>query len=93
MCASFSKPYTVGKAALEADNKKNIKHKEACEKAGFGFQALQQIHLGFFHLLRIYIYAVLPPPMLLLLTDPTRILFLSVLDVLVLLFRKGWLSS
>jgi hypothetical protein len=39
MCASFSKPYTVGKAALEADNKKNIKHKEACENAGFGFQA------------------------------------------------------
>jgi hypothetical protein len=39
MCASFSKPYTVGKAALEADKKKNIKHKEACEKAGFGFQA------------------------------------------------------
>jgi hypothetical protein len=30
MCASFSKPYTVGKAALDADKKKNIKHKEAC---------------------------------------------------------------
>ncbi len=38
MCASFSKPYTVGKAALEADKKKIIKHKESCEKAGFGFQ-------------------------------------------------------
>jgi hypothetical protein len=39
MCANFSKPYTVGKAALETDKKKNIKHKEACEKAGFRFQA------------------------------------------------------
>jgi hypothetical protein len=39
MCATFAKPYTVGKAALEADKKKNIKHKEACKKAGFGYQA------------------------------------------------------
>jgi hypothetical protein len=39
MSASFSKPYTFGKAAFEADKKKNIKHKEACENAGFGFQA------------------------------------------------------
>jgi hypothetical protein len=39
MCATFAKPYTVGKAALETDKKKNIKHKEACKKAGFGFQA------------------------------------------------------
>jgi hypothetical protein len=39
MCASLPKPYTVGKAALEADKKKYIKHKEACEKAGFEFQA------------------------------------------------------
>ena len=39
MCANFPKPYTVGKAALEADKKKYIKHKEACEKAGYGFQA------------------------------------------------------
>jgi hypothetical protein len=30
-----------------------------------------QIHLGFFHLLRIYIYVVLLLPMLLLLTDET----------------------
>ena len=39
MCASFAKPYIVGKAALEADKKKYIKHGEACEKAGYGFQA------------------------------------------------------
>jgi hypothetical protein len=39
MCSNFSKPYTVGKAALEADTKKNLKHGEACEKAGYGFQA------------------------------------------------------
>ena len=34
MCANFSTPYIVGKAALEADNLKNVKHKESCEKAG-----------------------------------------------------------
>ena len=39
MCANVPKPYTVGKAALEADNKKYIKHKVACENAGFEFQA------------------------------------------------------
>ena len=38
MCANYSKPYTVGKAALDAEKKKNIKHKEACEQAGYGFQ-------------------------------------------------------
>ena len=39
MLASHSQPYTVGKAALDAHNKKDLKHKEACEKAGYGFQA------------------------------------------------------
>jgi hypothetical protein len=39
MCANFSTPYIVGKAALEADTLKNVKHKESCEKAGYEFQA------------------------------------------------------
>jgi hypothetical protein len=90
MCASFPKPHTVGKAALEADKKKYIKHKEACEKADFGFQAFAIDTSG---VLRIYIYVVLLLPMLLLLIDPTRMLLLSVLDVLVLLYKRGWPTS
>jgi hypothetical protein len=39
MCANTPKPYIVGKAALEADEKKYIKHKVACENAGYEFQA------------------------------------------------------
>jgi hypothetical protein len=35
MCANYSKPYTVGKAAYDAEKKKNNKHKEACEQDGF----------------------------------------------------------
>jgi hypothetical protein len=47
----------------------------------------------FSHLLRIYIYVVLLLPMLLLPIDSMRMLFLSVLDVLVLLYRRGWPTS
>jgi hypothetical protein len=54
---------------------------------------LPRILLGFSLLLRIYIYVVLLLPMLLLLTDPMPMLFPSVSDVLVLLYRKGWPTS
>ena len=92
MSASYSKPYTVGRAALEADTKKNIKHFEACEKAGYGFQAVAMDTSGvlspssYLYLCRIATsYAAIayrPYNM--------RMLFLSVLDVLVLLYRRGW---
>ncbi len=36
--ANYSTPYTVGKAAYDAEKKKDIKHKDACEQAGYGFQ-------------------------------------------------------
>jgi hypothetical protein len=39
ICANFAKPYTLGKAALEADLRKNVKYGEFCEKAGYGFQS------------------------------------------------------
>jgi hypothetical protein len=39
MCENYPKPYVVGKAVLDADIRKNKKHSEACEKAGYGFQA------------------------------------------------------
>jgi hypothetical protein len=77
----------IGKAALDAEKKMNIKHKEACEQAGYGY-LLPQIPLGFSPLLRIY--AVLLLPMLLLLTDLMPMLFPSALDMLVLLYKKGW---
>jgi len=39
MCENFPKPYVVGKAASEADIKRNNKHSDACDKAGYWFQA------------------------------------------------------
>jgi hypothetical protein len=36
---NFPKPYVVGKAASEADIKRNKKHSDACDKAGYWFLA------------------------------------------------------
>jgi hypothetical protein len=76
MCENYPKPYVVGKAVLEADIKKNKKHSEACEKAGYGFQAFASDTSG-----------VLSPDYVL--DDLMLMNFHYVLDVSVLLFREG----
>jgi hypothetical protein len=38
MCKNAPRPFIPGKAALDADKKKCIKHSSACELAGYGFK-------------------------------------------------------
>jgi hypothetical protein len=89
----FLNPLQLAKRLLRQRRRRISNIRRPVKKLVLDSKLLQQIPLGFSHLLRIYIYVVLQLPMLLLLTDPTRMLFLSVLDVLVLLYRRGWPTS